>query len=533
MTGTGATPAAQPMAAALAVDIGASSGRVMLATLEPAGPYASGADGPALRLEEAFRFANGAGMAGDELVWDFERLWRDVLAGLAAGLALARGRGVRVATVGIDTWGVDFGLIDADGRLTGPVVSHRDARTDGVMERLHAGPLSKATIYAETGIQFLPFNTIYQAEALARTHPGRLDGATALLTVPDLLHHRLTGRVACEATNASTTQLLRVGGATGAAPAWSAVLAGAVGLPARLLPEVVLPGTSLGPLLPDVAAALGDGAADVRVVAVGTHDTASAVAGVPAGKRDSGWAYLSCGTWSLLGAERTEPVATPRAMALNFTNERGVAGTYRLLKNIMGLWLLQECARTWDEAGTGADWDTLLAEAEDDAATPPFRSLINPDHRSFLAPGDMPARIRALCAETGEPVPETRGQITRCVMESLALRYARTLAELEELTGTPATRLHLVGGGCRNRPLCRWTAEACGVTVEAGPVEATALGNAATQFVATGALADVASGRAAIARAGGIETFRPTSGEGRRGAGWDGALERFAALTTA
>jgi len=426
-----------------AVDLGASSGRVMLGRV--------GADG--VDLTEVHRFANRPVEVAGTLHWDILDLYRNVLAGIAAAGP--------VDGVGIDSWAVDYGLLDADGALLGNPVHYRDRRTDSVA-RATVDRLGAAELYATTGLQFLPFNTIHQL--VAERSGARLGVAHRLLLVPDLLAYWLTGEVGAELTNASTTQLLDVRSRT-----WSTSLMAAIGVDPALFPPLREPGTVIGP-------AVDTG---VPVIAVGSHDTASAVVGVPAATPR--FAYISCGTWSLVGVELDRPVLTAESRAANFTNELGVDGTVRYLRNVMGLWLLQECLRTWGNPEVGP----LLAEA----AKLPTRSVLDPDDPEFLPPGDMPARIASACRRAGEPVPESRAATVRCIVDSLAAAHAATVRQAQELSGQEVDVVHLVGGGARNTLLCQLTADACGVPVVAGPVEATALGNVLVQARALGGVA--------------------------------------------
>ncbi|MEV0457791.1 rhamnulokinase [Catellatospora methionotrophica] len=449
------------IATVAAADLGASSGRVMLARV--------GRD--LLDLSELHRFGNEPVRVGGTLHWDVLALYRGVLDGLrAAGRAAPGG----LDGIGIDSWAVDYGLLDGTGALIGNPVGYRDERTDGVMARVHE-QLDPARLYAVTGLQNLPFNTIYQLVAAQGTPAA--DAARRLLLMPDLLAYWLTGEQGAELTNASTTGLLdaRTGD-------WSVELITALGLDPGLFAPVRRPGERIGTLRPDVAATTGL-EPSVPVYAVGSHDTASAVVGVPAsGER---FAYISCGTWSLVGLELPGPVLTEASRQAGFTNEAGVDGTVRYLRNVMGLWLLQESLRGWAAQGEPADLAALLAEA---ARQPAFVSVVDPDDPSFLAPGDMPARVADFCRRTGQPVPASRAALVRCILESLALAHARTVRQAQELAGRDVAVVHLVGGGARNELLCQLTADACGLPVVAGPVEATALGNALVQARAIGAV---------------------------------------------
>ncbi|MGZ0149578.1 rhamnulokinase [Kribbella sp. WER1] len=463
-----------------AVDLGASSGRVMLGEV--------GAD--VLRLSEVHRFWNGPVPADGTLHWDIHTLYREIVRGLHhAG---------RFDSVGIDSWAVDYGLLDRSGRLLGDPVHYRDSRTDGVMERVLA-QVPAADLYAVTGLQQLPFNTIYQLVA-----DGTVGAAETFLMIPDLLAYWLTGEVGAERTNASTTQLYDV-----SARDWSDELISRVGLPRRIFPAVREPGDVIGNVLPDQTGL----ASGIPVIAVGSHDTASAVVAVPAqGER---FAYISSGTWSLVGLELDEPVLTDEAREANFTNEGGVDGRTRFLRNVMGLWILQECRRAW-----GDDLEDLLRAA---AEAPPFAVLIDPDAPEFLAPGNMPARVDEHCVRTGQEPPRTRGAAVRCILESLALAYRRTLRAAQTIAGRDVDVLHVIGGGSRNELLCRLTADACGVPVLAGPVEASALGNVLVQARALGEpLPDLDAMRALVRATHSLRRYDPQG----KPADWDAAESR-------
>jgi rhamnulokinase len=468
-----------------AVDLGASSGRVMVGCV--------GVD--RLELTQVHRFWNGPVRLRDTLHWDVLGLYRETLAGL--------GKAGRLDGLGIDSWAVDYGLLDGEGKLLGNPVHYRDARTDGVMERV-LRTVPAEDLYAVTGLQQLPFNTIYQLVA-----ERSLDRAETLLMIPDLLAYWLTGRLGAEATNASTTQLYDV-----RARRWSETLARRVGVPAGLLPEIREAGQVIGPLLPDVAEETGLDPA-TPVIAVGSHDTASSVVAVPAGARER-FAYISSGTWSLVGLELAEPVLTAEAQQANFTNEGGVDGRIRFLRNVMGLWILQECLRVWDTA----DLPGLLGEA---AAAPAFGVLIDPDDPSFLAPGNMPRRIEDFCAKSGQEAPKTKAAVVRCVLESLALAYRRTLRLAQTVADREIDVVHVIGGGSQNELLCRLTADAAGLPVLAGPVEASALGNVLVQARALGApLPDLTAMRALVRATHELRRYEPQG----KSADWDAAESR-------
>lgn len=485
----------------IAADLGASNGRLLLARW----------DGARFSLEELHRFDNGPVTVHDRLYWDVLGLWREITSGLARYAAAEK---AAPAAIGIDTWGVDYALLDATGRLLGNPVHYRDARCNGVQERLF-GVVPPARVFGETGIQFMQINTLVQLYAMRDQGDPQLDQAATLLMIPDLFNYWLTGRKAVEYTIASTSQMLHA-----AERRWATGLLAMLNLPTHILPEIVAPGTTLGPLLPALCEAAGIQGAP-PVIAPGTHDTASAVAAIPG--LDGRSAYISSGTWSLMGVEIDQPIIHDEVRRLNFTNEGGVANTIRLLKNIGGLWLLQEARRQWARRGQAYSWESLLAQAE---AAPPFRSIIDPDASDFLAPPHMVDAIAANCQHTGQPVPDSVGAVVRCTLESLALRYRWTLAALEALVGHKLDTIRIVGGGSQNRLLCQLTADACQRPVITGPVEATALGNVMVQAMATGHLGSLAEARDAVAASIPQEEFTPGPV-----AGWDDAYARFQELT--
>ncbi|MDQ1642562.1 MAG: rhamnulokinase [Actinomycetota bacterium] len=479
-----------------AADLGASSGRVMLGRL--------GAG--ALELTEVNRFANRPVRVNGTLHWDILDLYAGVLDGLRAA-----GRGVdRLDGVGVDSWAVDYGLLDASGALLGNPVHYRDSRTDGVMDRVVAAA-GAAELYRVSGLQFLAINTIFQLAA-AQGDP-QFAAARRLLLLPDLLGYWLTGQQAAEMTNASTTGLLDVTTRT-----WSEDMMRLVSLPAGLLPPLVEPGSRIGELLADVLVSTGL-SGPVPVLAVGSHDTASAVVGVPA--TSERFAYISCGTWSLVGLELDKPVLSDESMAANFTNELGVDGTVRYLRNVMGLWLLQESVRTWNAAGLPADLDTLLHDA---GQVPAFTTVIAVDDPVFLPPGDMPARIADHARRTGQTPPQSQAETVRAIVDSLALGHRAALQDAQRLSGHDVDVVHLIGGGSRNELLCQLTADACGLPVEAGPVEASALGNILVQARAVGAGAGDLAGMRALVRA--TQVIRRYEPSGRT-ADWAAAAARI------
>jgi rhamnulokinase len=447
-----------------AVDIGASSGRVIL------GRISSGAGA---ELETVHRFPNGVVEIDGGLRWDFDALFAEVLAGLSAAATVAAMQDETITSIGIDTWAVDYGLVSKAGDLVAQPYSYRDDRSRAAVAPVHR-KLDPARLYATTGLQFLQFNTIYQLA----TEPD-LDGLQALL-IPDLIAFLLTGQRRTEATNASTTGLFDA-----VAGEWATEFLTALGLPKKLFPPLIQPGETVGTLLPEVASRVGL-PAGTTVVAVGSHDTASAVAAVPAaaaGEGQENFAYISSGTWSLVGLELKHPVLTEASREANFTNERGVDGTIRYLRNMGGLWLLSECQRSWAAEGFTPDLTALLAAA---AELPPGGPQINPDDSYFIAPDNMPERIRASVRRTGDILPNDPAAITRCIMDSLATGYARTIRDAERLADCTVDVVHVMGGGSQNRLLCQLTADATGKRVIAGPVEATALGNILVQARAAG-----------------------------------------------
>ncbi|MEU8569030.1 rhamnulokinase family protein [Streptomyces pathocidini] len=444
-----------------AIDLGASSGRVMVGRVEPT----------ALALEEVHRFPNTPVRVGGTLHWDVLALYRGVLDGLRAA---AQATGGRLDGVGIDSWAVDYGLLDATGALVGNPVHYRDSRTEPAVAKV-AEVLPPSRLYAATGLQHLPFNTVYQLVA-AEGSPA-LDAARTALLIPDLISYWLTGVAGTEITNASTTQLIDP-----RTRDWARPVAGALGIDLSLFPFLRHPGDPAGELRSGVLEETGL-KGPVPVTAVGSHDTASAVVGVPA--RDERFAYIATGTWSLAGLELDAPVLTEDSRLANFTNELGIDGTVRYLRNIMGLWLLQECLRSWAAAGRPQELGELLRGA---AKSTPLRSVVDAGDPEFIAPGRMPERIAEACRRTGQPVPRDPAETTRCVLDSLALAHRRALADAQRLSGRGVDAVHIVGGGAHNELLCRLTADACGLPVVAGPAEAAALGNVLVQARTAGAV---------------------------------------------
>ncbi|MDR7574217.1 MAG: rhamnulokinase family protein [Armatimonadota bacterium] len=484
----------------VAVDLGAESGRCVLATV---------ADGR-VETEVVGRFPNGPVRVAGRLHWDVLHLFREITDGLRRCAA----RGPRIDAISVDTWGVDYALVDSRGTLIGLPYHYRDTRTEGMMDEAFRRVPSEE-VYRTTGIQFMPINTLYQLLAQVVTADPALQIAHRLLLMPDLFHFWLSGVQTTERTIASTTQCLdaRTGG-------WAWAMLERLGLPVHLLPPVAPPASVLGPLLSDVAEDVGLRGA--VVVAAAGHDTAAAVAAIPADR--PGFAYISSGTWSLVGVEADAPVLTDAARRANITNEAGVGGTVRVLKNVTGLWLLQECRRRWSADGP-VDYADLMRLAEQ---APPFGAVVDPDHDRFLRPTDMPAAVQQACRETGQRVPQGPGEITRCILESLAAKYRYVLDTLEEITGRDIDVVHVVGGGSRNALLCQMTADAAGRLVLAGPEEATALGNALVQAMALGQVGSVAELRAVVRRSVPLRVYEP-----RRDDRWERAVDTLRAQVRA
>jgi rhamnulokinase len=486
----------------LAIDLGAESGRVI------AGLW----NGKTIRLEEVHRFPNGPVMLAETMRWDVLRLWAEIQNGLALA---GRRYGKSVVSVGADTWGVDFVLLNRKDEILGQPYHYRDARTRGMLEKAFRR-VPRSQIFAQTGLQFMELNSLYQLLAFKAATPDLLAAADTLLLMPDFFHFCLCGARVVEFTNGSTTQCMNP-----VTRNWASGLLKRFGLPTRVFPKIVLPGTRLGKLRKSVANATGLGG--VHVIAPPTHDTAAAVAGVPtANTGHADWAYISSGTWSLAGAEVRKAALSPRTLELNMTNEGGIDGTYRLLKNIMGLWLIQQCKRSFDARGTSWDYGELSAMA---AQAAPLRSFVDPDDARFLNPPDMPKAIREYCRETRQPVPETEGELVRCATESLALKYGVVLGWLHELTGERAEVVHIVGGGSKNGLLNQMAADACQRPVVTGPVEATAMGNLLVQVRASGELRSLSEIREVIRQSSDVKRYEPTPASA-----WDEATGRFQKL---
>lgn len=478
----------------LAVDLGAESGRVM------AGLW----NGRKIRLEEVHRFPNGPVTLAGTLRWDVLRLWAEI----QNGLALAGKKfGKKIVSVGADTWGVDFVLLNKKNEILGQPYHYRDARTNGLMEKAFQ-KVPRAEIFAQSGLQFMQLNSLYQLLAWRTESPAILEAADCLLFMPDFFHWAMCGTKAAEFTIASTSQFLHP-----LRRDWSVSMLKKLGLPTHFLPKIIRPGTTLGKMkniLPGV-----------KVIAPPSHDTASAVAGVPTATTGrANWAYISSGTWSLMGVETKKAALSPRALELNVTNEGGLDGTYRLLKNIMGLWLVQQCRRAFETKGMRYDYGQLADLA---LKAPPLRSIVNANDPCFLNPPDMPKAIQEFCRGTRQIVPKSAGELMRCCYESLALKYGEVLASLEELTGETIEIIHIVGGGSQNRVLSQFAADVCQRPVVTGPVEATALGNLLTQARASGELSSLAEMRAVVRDSSEVRRYEPKSA-----AAWHEARARLA-----
>jgi len=489
----------------VAFDLGASSGRAVVGQF----------DGETLSLQEAHRFHNGPTRLLDSLYWDAPGLFNEMKSGLRK-VATDPDFGGEIAAFGLDTWGVDFGLLDRTGSLVGNPYHYRDSATDGILEKAYK-IVTQAEIFAETGIQFIQFNTLFQLLSMSLRKAPALEIADSLLMMPDLFNYWFTGVKASEFTIASTSHCYNMQSGQ-----WAIGLMERLGLPTHIFQQVVQPGTQLGTLLPHITEEVGL-SSNVPVIAPGCHDTASAVAAVPVSDADKdSFAYLSSGTWSLLGVETPSPVINETSLAYNFTNEGGVENTIRLLKNLGGLWFVQECRRVWALQGE----EYSFAELTDMAtAAKPFAAIFDPDDPVFLAPGDMPARIADYCRQSGQTPPVTKGEFIRCSLESLALKYRWAVERLEELTGHPITVMHIVGGGTQNRLLNQFSANAIGRRVVTGPVEATAIGNILMQMLAVGQISSLSEGREVVKRSFPVEEYLPQNTEA-----WDEVYPQFLKL---
>lgn len=471
----------------LAIDVGAESGRVMAAKF----------DGASISVQELHRFPNGPVEIRGTLYWDFLRLWAEIQIGVQKSLAQ------KPVSLGVDTWGVDFALLDRDGNLLCNPVHYRDDRTIGMPERVFS-QAPRDEVFARTGIQMMRINTLYQVMSLVEAGSPLLGAAETFLTAPDLLNFWFSGEKVSEFTIASTTQMVDI--STGF---WATDLLDRLNIPSKIFPEIVPPGTSLGQY------------GDLTVIAPACHDTGSAVAALPAVKGGS-FAYISSGTWSLIGLELDEPLVNEDVAAANITNEGGVYGTTRFLSNVVGLWLVQQCRSTWRDEGRQYDYGSLVHLAEQE---PALAAFIDPTDSDFVMPGDHPSLVREQCRQTNQPVPQNDGQVIRCVLESLALEYRTVIERLVALTGRPVETIHIVGGGSQNRLLCQMTADATGREVVAGPVEATVLGNALIQLITLGELADLDEGRQVVAAMSELLRYVPQDSEV-----WDQAYERYQAI---
>ncbi len=483
----------------LAFDLGAESGRAIAGTFEEG----------RMKLDVLHRFPNGPVQVGETLHWDVLNLHAQIKNGLAACVAKY---GKDIASMGTDSWGVDFGLLDRDARLIGNPVHYRDSRTDGMPEALFK-IVPRKTVFQRTGIQIMQINTLYQLFSMVRANSPLLEIAETFLPMADLQNFFLTGEKVAEFTLATTSQMYDPNLSD-----WSHETLEAVGIPARLCPDVVAPGSIVGELRDRIAEE--NGLRSVPVIAPASHDTAAAVAAVPASGDD--WLFCSSGTWSLLGAELNEPMIDERTAQLNFTNEGGVDGTYRFLKNLAGLWIVQECKRHWEREGACHDYAELTRLAEDAA---PFKAMINPGAEEFLAPGGMPARVVEACTRGGFPAPQTKGEIVRTALESLALIYRETIESVEEVTGKRFGVLHIVGGGTQNTLLNQFVANATGRVVKTGPVEATAFGNCLMQAIALGDIGSLVEAREIVRNSVEVTTHEPGGDRAR----WEDAYARFQA----
>jgi rhamnulokinase len=480
----------------IACDLGAESGRVMLGRLEEG----------RLTLEEMHRFPSAAVRVFGSLRWDVLHIFEE----LKTGLRNVAQRRVPVASLSVDSWGLDYVLLNTVHPMLSPPFHYRDARTEETYDRVRE-KIGVELIFAETGIQFMPINTIYHLASDVEKSRALLEAADCFLTIGDYFNYLFCGVPRVDESNASTTQLYNP-----RTRSWSQKLIKRCGFPPKIFPQLVPPGTVLGPLLPEVAAETGLN--ELQVVATCSHDTGAAVAAMPA-QEEENWAYLSSGTWSLLGLELPQPLISEKVRGRNFTNEAGYGGTTRFLKNIVGLWILQESRREWARQGREFDYATLTRDARD---AEPFRSLIDPRAMRFLKPGDMPQKIAAFCLETGQPAPDTAGQFVRCIFESLALLYRVTLEEIEQLTGRTVARLHIVGGGSQSALLNQFAASVTQRTVIAGPAEATAIGNVLLQAIALGHLGSLAALRQIVRDSFTLQIFEPIAPET-----WGAAYQRF------
>ncbi len=483
----------------LAYDLGASNGRGIVGTLE----------NNRLQLEEVHRFRNDPTTVFGSMYWDVLGLQREMVTALSL---YTQRYGNALDGIGFDTWGVDFGLLGKDGVLLGNPSHYRDSRTDGMLEEAFKR-VERKDIFEATGIQFIQINTVYQLLSMVLKQSPLLDIAETLLLMPSLFTYFFTGEKVNEFTHATTTQMYNPNTAN-----WAFPMLKTLGIPTAMLAEIVQPGTVVGNLLPALAKTAGLGT--VPVIATAGHDTASAVAAVPA--RGDDWAYLCTGTWTLLGIEVPVPLINGDSLRYNLTNEGGVSNTYRCLKNIMGLWLVQECKRAWERDGSQLSFSELGEQA---SAAQPFQTIVDPNDQLFLNPPNMPEAIIRYCQRTGQQSPATQGEFIRCALESLAFKYKMVLTTLEQLRGKPVEVVHLVGGGVQDRLLCQFTANATGKPVIAGPVEATAIGNIMVQAMGTGDIASLSEAREIISHSYDTVTYEPENTEQ-----WQDVYERFQEL---
>jgi rhamnulokinase len=480
----------------LAFDLGAESGRALLGHF----------NGQTLTLEEKHRFANPNGRLNGRLLWNFLAQWEE----LKLGLRKAAADGQTIHAIGIDTWGVDFGFLDKNGDLLANPFMYRDSQTDGMFDKAFA-KVPRAQMFETTGIQFLEINSLFQVMAIAQRNRALLDVAKTMLFIPDLFNYFFTGEKVAEFSIATTSQMYDP-----RKRAWATDMLAKLDIPTHFLPKIVPSGTRLANLRPDIAAECNV-TADIPVIAPGCHDTASAVAAVPAAGND--WCYISSGTWSLMGVEIPSPIINDKSLQLNYTNEGGVAGDIRFLKNIMGLWLVQECRRQWKKDGHEHTYAHLTQLA---TAAAPFKCVIDPNHKPFLTPGQMPRKIADFCAHTHQPAPASDGEFIRTCLESLALTYRMTIEGLEEVLGRKITTIHIVGGGAQNQLLNQMTADACAREVIAGPVEATAIGNMLVTAISLGDIKNLSEGRAVVKQSFDVKHYEPQAPTA-----WDDAYGRY------
>ena len=483
----------------LAIDLGASSGRGIVGSF----------DGKQLTLHENHRFSNDPVITNGRMYWDILRIFHEIKQSITKTVL----EGDSIRSIGIDTWGVDYALLDRNGRMLANPTHYRDTRTESILNDVNA-VLPLDTLYRSAGIQCLNFNTIFQLASDLKENPQIFDRVACMLNIPDLLNYFLTGNIANEYTILSTGALLDAQKRD-----YCFDLIERLGIPRRIFGPIVQPGYRVGKLLPQVLGETGN--TDAEVITVASHDTASAVIAVPTTEQD--FIYISSGTWSLMGTELKNPLINSQSQKLNFTNEGGAMGTIRFLKNIMGLWLIQESRRQWKREGKDYSFAQMEAWAKE---CKPLRSFVDPDDASFATPGNMPEKVRDFCRRTGQPVPESVGEVVRCIYESLALKYRKTAESIQELMGKDAKVIHVVGGGTKDRFLCQMTADACGIPVSAGPEEATAIGNLMMQAIAAGEVADMKQAREIVSASFELKRYEPTPQRGL----WDEAYARFCAL---